>query len=177
MKTSKKKQTKKEIEETKQEKEKADKMEENNPRVNSLRKRAFKSKQKEQRKQGMLSLKCVVFIVYCQRTFWSHWFYKEEHQYYQYYHYQLIYSFNNYQLNYLNYQKTLFWFWNTKMMHPFYSILVWNGLLPIDYWKCCYFLIHSLTHSFINFTGKRGVEIEKSKMADSDDDYDINQAL
>lgn len=76
MKTSKKKQTKKEIEETKQEKEKADKMEENNPRVNSLRKRAFKSKQKEQRKQG-----------------------------------------------------------------------------------------------------KRGVEIEKSKMADSDDDYDINQAL
>ena len=72
MKTSKKKQTKKEIEETKQEKEKADKMEENNPRVNSLRKRAFKSKQKEQRKQGMLSLKCVVFIVYCQRTFWSH---------------------------------------------------------------------------------------------------------
>ena len=52
--TKKKKQaTKVADEQTKKEKENSDVLKENNPRVNSLRKKAFKSKQKEKRKQGM----------------------------------------------------------------------------------------------------------------------------
>ena len=56
MKTTKKKQSKKGVEDqTKKEKESADIMDENNPRVNSQRKKAFKNKQKEKKKRGEYS--------------------------------------------------------------------------------------------------------------------------